>query len=313
MRKARPVLPTDLLALVSYNGRVYPNEAKARERLGAADANPKPIETAFEQWFSFATGRNAWISARRGRLQGLVSARRRGSRQAWEIDCLIDTTLGLDTLPGLLDCATGEAGRSGAEKLFLRLSTTSDFLPVVRSAGFQPYCVETLYVLESPLSGEFPALALREFSRQDLYPAFRLYSTVHPESRRRSEAATFGEWQACLERHWLKGGVQLVHESRGLISAWIGAARLPQGLLVDLLAEEVGAERVAGLVLSAAKATAGRLPFFALAPRGGGVAASLEALGFRGRSEFTSLVYRTTRVARLPHLVPAIAKTAVVT
>jgi hypothetical protein len=86
---ARTVLPTDLVALVSYDGRVYANEAMTRDRIGTGDS-PHPIETAFEQWFSFATGRHTWISVKGPTLRGLVSARKRGSKLAWEIDCLIN-------------------------------------------------------------------------------------------------------------------------------------------------------------------------------------------------------------------------------
>ena len=79
MTTARTVRPTDLVALVAYNGRVFPNEAHTLDRIGK-EASPHPLETALEQWFSFATGRHTWISVKGATLRGLVSARRRGSR-----------------------------------------------------------------------------------------------------------------------------------------------------------------------------------------------------------------------------------------
>src|SRR6266487_1286955 len=88
---ARAILPTDLLALVSYNGRSYHNQAWTRERIGAADATPT-LGLVLDQFLAFAKGRSAWISVRRQRLQGLVGARQRGGRVAWEIDYLIDAT-----------------------------------------------------------------------------------------------------------------------------------------------------------------------------------------------------------------------------
>ena len=75
---ARTVLPTDLVALVSYDGHVYANQAMTLERIGTPDS-PHPLETAFEQWFSFATGRHTWISVKGPTLRGLISARKRGS------------------------------------------------------------------------------------------------------------------------------------------------------------------------------------------------------------------------------------------
>src|SRR5437763_1662541 len=89
MTTARPVRPTDLVALVSFDGRVYPNEAHTWDRLGRATESPRLLESAIEQWFSFATGRHTWISIQGQTIRGVVSARHRGSRLAWEVDCLI--------------------------------------------------------------------------------------------------------------------------------------------------------------------------------------------------------------------------------
>src|SRR3990172_1692326 len=86
-KEARPVLPTDLLALVTYQGRSYRNEAWPRERVGAAESQ-RPLGLVLDKFLAFSRGRSAWISVRRQRLRGLVGARRRGSRQAWEVDYL---------------------------------------------------------------------------------------------------------------------------------------------------------------------------------------------------------------------------------
>lgn len=335
---ARPVLPTDLLALVSHNGRVYPNAAETRERLGASEASTFPLESAFERWLSFVTSRNAWISARHQRLQGLVSTRRRGGHQAWEIDCLIDTTKALDAVPGLLDCATAEAGRSGVEKLFLRLAAESVLLPVLRKAGFQPYTIEVLYARQAPAAGpsiapstgsgqssggtpehgasssEFAPVPLRAFSPQDHYPAYRLYNSVVPESVRRHEAATFGEWHAAQERRWLKNGVQLVAEREGRLTAWLRAASLPQGTLIDLLLEDGELAQVESHIISASEAAGGHGPQLALVPQCSvSLGRRLEEVGFEPQAQFVSLVHRTAKPVKLPKLVPAIGKTAPVT
>ena len=319
---ARPVLPTDLLALMSHNGRVYPNAAETRERLGASEASTFPLESAVERWLSFVTSRNAWISARHQRLQGLVSTRRRGGHQAWEIDCLIDTTKALDAVTGLLDCATSEAGRSGAEKLFLRLAAESVLLPVVRKAGFQPYTLEVLYARQAPsagsghgaLSGEFAPAPLRAFTPQDPYPAYRLYNSLAPESVRRHEAATFGEWHAAQERRWLKNGVHLVAEREGHLTAWLRAASLPQGTLIDLLLEDGELAQVESHIISASEAAGGHGPYLALVPQCSvSLGRRLEEVGFEPQAQFVSLVHRTAKPVKLPKLVPAIGKTAPVT
>jgi hypothetical protein len=312
MKKPRTVLPTDLLALVSYDGRVYPNEAKPRERIGAEQPKTFPIETAFEQWFSFATGRHAWISASGKRLNGLVSARRRGTRQAWEIDCLIETTDTQDGILGLLECATTEAGRNQAEKLFLRLNADSDLLEAVRRAGFVPYLEELLLVGEVAPTQSPPALALRPISRQDAYPLFRLYNAVTPEPARRYEAVTYAEWQAAQERDWLKHATQLVLEREGRLSGWVAAAQLGQGLSVDLLLEPAEVDQAPALVAEACRQAGARGHTFILLPEAAGaLIGRLGAAGFEEVDRFVRLACRTVQPARLRKLLPAVVKPAI--
>jgi hypothetical protein len=314
MTTPRAMLPTDFLALVSNRGFACRNEARPFERLGARDASPNPVEAAIEPWLSFATGRRAWISAHRGRLQGLVSVRRRGGRQAWEIDCLIDATANLGCLPGVLECATFQAGRAAIEKIFLRLPADSLVLPVVRPAGFIPYANETLYFRSGQLDDLQGSGPVREMTQQDLYPAFRLYNRVQPETRRRLEAATFAEWQASLEQRWLKAGVQVVSEDEGQLNAMIRAARLPQGLLVDVVATGQPTDNLRNLLGAAIRATGSvDIGCFALVGEESGLAGGFENLGFRAVGSYVSLLCRTTNVTRIGKLMPNIPRTAVVT
>ena len=114
---ARSVLPTDLVALVSYDGRVYANEAMTRDRIATNDS-PHPLGTAFEQWLSFATGRHTSISVQGATLRGLVSARKRGSKLAWEIDCLINASEDNSVAMSLLETfVLGPQGFSGCNLL----------------------------------------------------------------------------------------------------------------------------------------------------------------------------------------------------
>jgi hypothetical protein len=313
VRPARPLLPTDLLALVASRGRANRNEAKPRERVGASESDTNLIETAVEQWLPFARGRSVWISARRQRLQGLVSARSRGTRQAWEIDCLIDTTPTVAASPGLLACAMAEAGRSGAEKLFLRLAEESEALTPARSAGFIPYATELLYVRPAALLASVGA-PFRPFSQQDLYPAFRLYNQTVPEAVRRCEAATFSEWQAAQERRWLKSGIQIVSERDGRLTAWLRAAQLAQGISIDLTVDSGSFDLVEPLLAAAAASFAGPAPLHVLVGEfDAALAGRLEGLGFVLQERLVSLVHRTTRTVTVSKMLPAIAQTAVVT
>jgi hypothetical protein len=307
--EARTVLPTDLLALVSYNGRSYKNEAWTRERVGS-EASQNTLGLVLDQFLAFARGRSAWISVRRQRLQGLVGARQRGGRTAWEIDYLIDARPDKDAVGGLLECAIAEVGKSGAEKLFLRIESCSEIEPVVRSAGFLPYQEEVLYARQPRLdkANSVAAVAMRRVEPADSYALFRLYNSATPEVIRRSEAATFGEWHASQERRWLRHGVQLLAEENGRIAAATRAARLPQGILVDVTLD-VHENAVGAIEAALGALEASDEPVFVMVPAvAEGVARQLETSGFQPRQEFVSMVCRTTRPLSLPKLVPAIAK-----
>ena len=312
MSDARALLPTDLLALVSYNGRTYRNEAWTRERVGA-DESPNTLGLVLDQFLAFARGRSAWISVHRQRLHGLVGARRRGGRQAWEIDYLIDATQRHEVVPGLLECAIADVGRSGGEKLFLRLAADSSLLPAVRETGFMPYQEEVLYWRVGGLDS-LQDVGLRAVLPSDSYLLYRLYNLATPETTRRVEAATFNEWHAAQERQWLKNGSQLVQERDGQASAWAGAARLPQGVALDLLLDTGAASDTAAIVAAAARTVewTGEAVFVLLPRKAEAVAYQLETMGFTPGQEFVSLIRRTTRPLALPQkMVPAIAKTAI--
>jgi hypothetical protein len=311
LSEARHALPTDLLALMTYNGRSNPNAAWPRERLGAAGERALPLGAAFDQFLAFARDHNAWISVQRQRLRGLVGVRPRGARQAWELDCLIDATPTLQALAGLLDGAVGDIGRAGAEKLFLRLAADSDLLPAVIETGFIPFREDMLYARVG-LPNVQPSVSLRPMNPGDSYLVYRLYTAVTPESTRRCEAVTFSEWHASQELRWLRKGVQLVNDADGNIEAVVRAARLSQGILVDLLVTDEAGDSTALLIRAGVEAVQGtNLPVFVLAPSRSRLASQLEAAGFDSQGEYVSLLRRTTRLMTMPKLTPAIAKTAI--
>lgn len=229
MTKARLVRPTDLAALVSFDGRVYPNQAVTWDRLGKDGPGPHPLESALEQWFSFATGRHTWISIQGQTIKGLTSARQRSVRTAWEVECLIAASDDTSVALNLLDQLSRGAGEAGVEKIFLRLAADSELLTIARSGGFIPYVTETLWTLrrEDQATGTRPvpsALPLRPRQKADLYPLYQLYNAAVPEKVRRVEAPTFREWRASREakgkrrqREWV------MEQADGRIAAWLRA------------------------------------------------------------------------------------------
>jgi hypothetical protein len=312
LSEARPILPTDLLALASSGGHGYPNEAWTRERIGAEGAT-NPIPMLLDQVLAFTRGRSAWICASGQRLQGLAGARPRGGRQAWEVDYLIDVSQDGNVAVSLLECAIAEAGRAGAEKLFLRLDAESGLLPAVISAGFMAYREEVLYSGFGRARTPGRAAALRPVQPGDSYLLYRLYSLTTPESVRRSEAATYGEWQASQERRWLKNPVQLLHEQDSQVTARVSASLLPQGVSLDLVTTSPTLDDTSAMIDTAVAATEGEgQPLFVLVPEADvALAARLEEYGLTAGQRFVSLMRRTARPQTLPKLTPAIAKNAI--
>jgi hypothetical protein len=307
MTVARTVRPTDLVALVAFDGRVFPNEAKTRDRLGREESSPSPLESALEQWLSFATGRQTWISVRGSTLRGLISARRRSSNAAWEIDCLIDAAGDESVCMSLLDRVSDGAGRGGAEKIFLRLAADSPVLPVARRAGFVPFVTESMYAHHGPVSAEQPGethsghngqrsvLSLRRRSRADAYPLFQLYNVAVPESVRRVEAAT-----------WLtRRSTQLVLERDGRLGAWTRAATDGDIGRFDLLVNPRELELLEPLLLAALARLSRQGILLALVPEyQEPLARLLKRLGFERRQQYVVMAKRTVVIVKAPRLAP---------
>lgn len=303
---ARTVLPTDLVALVSYDGRVYANEAMTRDRIGTKDS-PHPLETAFEQWFSFATGRHTCVSVKGATLRGLVSARKRGSKQAWEIDCLIDAAEdGVGVLMSLLDQMTEAAGRSGALKIFLRVPTGSAVAQATPQCGFMPYMRERVYERKVD-SDETPALpeSVRRRSKDDLYPVFRLYNALVPPEVRRIEGMTFEDWLSAQEH--LGRTTQYVIEGDGRIIGWLRVARDGDLGRFDLLGEPAVLD---DLIDAALAKVASREQMYVLVPEYQvALASRLEALGFNQDGDYTVFARRTVHPVKTRAKVPAVVQT----
>jgi hypothetical protein len=315
MTVARTVRPTDLVALVSFDGRIYPNEAKTRDRLGREESSPSPLESALEQWFSFATGRQTWISVRGSTLRGLISARRRSSNAAWEVDCLINAAEEESVCMSLLDRVSEEAGRGGAEKIFLRLAADSGVVPIARRAGFAPCVVENRYAHQGPVSTErldrkarqgraASMPALRRRSRADAYALFQLYNVAVPESVRRVEAATFAEWLAAQERHWLaRRSTQLVLERDGYLGAWIRAAADGDIGRFDLLVHPRELDLLGPLLMAALARLSGQGMLLTLVPEyQEPLARLLDRLGFERQDQYVVMAKRTMALVKAPRL-----------
>ncbi len=222
MSSARRPLPTDIVALVSFDGKVYPNEAKPLDRLGLEDRT-RPLENALEQWFSFATNKHTWVSVHGATIRGLISARPRSKRSVWEVEVLINATEDDGIALSLFSRMVAGVTKQGAERVFLRLASGSDVEEAARSAGFFRYQQETLF--RRP-AGEWRAsnagVPFRLKAKHDTFGMYELYNRVAPANVRSIEGITLKEWQAAQEK-WGGKCTDLMLEEGGVITAWIRA------------------------------------------------------------------------------------------
>lgn len=297
MSRARYPLPTDLVALVSFDGRVYPNEAKPWDRLGL-DQRPRPWEEALEQWFSFATGKHTWVNVRGATIRGLISARKRTKRTAWEVEVLIDADEDAKVVSNLFGRMVAGVGKTGAERIFVRVDEDSRVVRAAREAGFFAYQRQTLYRLaEKPTVAE-PGLSLRVRAKDDLHGVYQLYSRVVPANVRAIEGATFRKWQAALEP-WGGRTQEFVLDEDGAITGWL-----------RLMAGQVGRMAVLGspanieeLLRAGLSQVAGDGPVLILvAEHEVALRRAVEGTGFESHGEYTVMAKRLAILDR--ELVP---------
>jgi len=303
MTSTRHPLPTDIVALISFDGRIYPNEAKPLDRLGLGNDKPHALETALEQWFSFATGKHTWVSVHGATIRGLISARPRTKRTAWEIEMLINTTDDDAVWQSLFARMLSGIGKQGAERIFLRVGLDSPVREAARAAGFFAYAEETLRrrpALPPPPKSDLP---VRRKQKSEAMGVFQLYSREMPANVRAIEGATFREWQAAQEK-WGGRFSDLVVEEGGVISAW---ARVVLGHVNRLAAlSESGYDEI----VSAALQLVGEGEAHCLAPRHApGLVSALDRLGFEPAGEYCAMAKRLAKPAE--ELMPEAADEAI--
>ena len=317
MTRPRPARPTDIVPLVAFDGRVFPNEAHPWDRLGCVPAGPHVLGSAIEQWFSFAIGRNTWVSVQGQTVRGVVAARRRATRYAWEIDTLIAADDDAEALAlTLFDQVVGGAARAGAHKLFLRLEAGSALLGAARRAGFVSFARETLLRLDPPQPTDAPppTVHLRPHQKGDAYPLYQLYNRATPTEARRVEAATFQEWlTAYEERSRGRGRINLIGEQQSRAMAWVRTSREAELGRLDLLVHpDAWAETDALLAAGLSGLRRDRPVLCVVREYAAPVRQHLEAAGFTVVGDYVclckrlALPVRELRPSRVP--VPALVK-----
>lgn len=216
----RSLLPIDVVALIFFNLRTSPNQAKPRDQLVTKGKGSLLLGAFLKQGLPSKKKRHTLVCIRRGRIQGLLSARSRSGPSAWEIDrLLLAGSNNEDVCLHLLEEVSGIGGRSKSEKIFLRLPANSPLVDVAVGAGFSHYVTEYLYQSAAKTKPEqnLPPLTLRQKSSNDEYGLFRLYSATVPAPIRSAEGMTFREW---LEsREW--SGKEFIYEKDGKLLGWL--------------------------------------------------------------------------------------------
>ncbi|MBI2887665.1 MAG: hypothetical protein HYY02_10710 [Chloroflexi bacterium] len=192
----RTIRPTDLVALVAFEGKAVPNCALTRHRLERDHERPLAMSAFFNQWVTLED-RHTLVASEGHSIRGLVSARHRAGPTAWEVDWLV---LGHEeeepTAVALLEHLADVATAAGVQRLFLRLPQDSALIPAARRAGFWPYLAEGLYRRQQQEAA--PAVApiegLRPKVKGDEQGIFRLYHAAVPQGVRAVEGMTLREW-----------------------------------------------------------------------------------------------------------------------
>lgn len=202
----RHLRPTDLVALAAFEVRAFPNQARTRDCLDRDRRRPLAITTVLEQWIA-AEDRQTLVASSGLGIRGLVSARHRAGRDAWEVDWLVLEQDGEEERAAiaLLERLGEEAVKARVQRIFLRLPKESDLAGAASRAGFLQYYSEVLLGRgpNEPPPAHEPAIALRPRQTGDELGLFRLYHGAVPPQVRSKEGMTLEEWCATRDvRFW---------------------------------------------------------------------------------------------------------------
>ncbi len=325
--RAHTPRPSDLVALVTFDGEVYENQAVTRERLARPTAAPHPLNAAIEQWLGGR--RRTWIDVRGRQINGIATARELASSRAWVIDTLVDASTGPDqgVVAALLRQAIEAATQHRVTHVLLRAAAGGPAIDAALLTGFKPALSEQLW------SGTLPArgapsrsrATVREAGDEDAFALFRLYNRALPIEGRQALALTLEQWQGIQDRRWLGRGSREYVATDGTdgtsgtsrtdgadgarVCAALRVGHAGETVQFDLLADAGGMDGSAALLDLAAERLADASRVLALVPR---CAAPLERLlrerGLQPGAEYTLLSRQTAKpVAARSRVAPEVA------
>jgi len=253
---------TDTPMLLLFLGSSPVNEARMRDRLTSKEIELLAAAPLLRGCLISDNKRCSFVCLHRGFIQALVSLRRCRGPGAWMVERLLLSPEQEALCFDLLEKLAFAGGKLKAERLFLRLDSSSPAVEMAKQAGFNHYLTEYLYCLEEGRLTE-PAesrLVLRPKSSADEHSLFRLYSAAAPHQVRCAEGMTLQEWSQSRDRDATK---ELVLEKGSEISAWL---RIRMGRTAGRfeIVGELGAGELGELVGYSLTALRGRHPIYCL-------------------------------------------------
>ena len=183
---------------------------------------------------------SCWVQTQRTKIQVLMRAGQRSGQLAWEVrDLYVHEKFGGAASEALEQLAL-PAARSGARRVFLRMSSDDWLVDEARKAGFVPVDSETLYSAESAaaaseilgVSGR--EMRLRPRDEADDAPLFRLYCSTTPVNIRMRTSQTVPEWRDSLEKPGRQAKEWVAVDSSGRVCAWLRTANARSGRFFDM-------------------------------------------------------------------------------
>jgi hypothetical protein len=315
--------PTDIVALVTFDGEVRENQAVTREAIGRGPEAPRPLSAALEQWLGF--GRQTWVTVSGRSVQGIATARELSAKSAWILDTLIDAADGDaesasesgegHVLRDLLRQAAVAAEHARVTHILLRTPAGSPAIEAALRAGFAGALHERVWRASAPVAarpgeGDGPgaeAISVRPATDADTFALFQLYNRALPIDARQSLAITLDEWAALRERRWCNRDDGLVAVAGDRVVGALRSGTDDDRTQIELMLEPDRARAAAGhALLDALPAQAGQRTVLALVP----VAAEatervLRARGFEPDTEYVMLSRRVARPVREAARAPA--------
>lgn len=210
---------TDIPALLLFLARAPTNEARTRDRLASREIELLSAVPLLKGCLISADKHHSFVCVHGGFIQALVCLRRGQGPSAWFVERLFLEKGCEDNCYDLLERVGYAGGEIKAERVFLRLDSSSPVVEIAKQAGFNHYLTELLYRLDEvrqSLPDSLPEL--RPKLAVDENALFRLYSASTPLPVRSAEGMTLQEW--CQSRG-KDADRELVQEQAGEITAWL--------------------------------------------------------------------------------------------